>query len=167
MKHVLIRWLAWRLFIIFEFLEVQYLLVCLIVFISDVALSSSVFYFLLLPNQFLQLKYMGTYMCSSKEVLVRFCPLSKVLSFSHHPRVHGYLSVSLHLDSRFYFLDFLTSLIFLLQFLKSVVNLHNFCNESMDSTDEFSFSQNKRPLPCPVLVATSFMCHSLHFMPHC
>ena len=99
--------------------------------------------------------------------IIRTQTVAKVLSLPHHPRVHGYLSVSLHFDSRFYFLDFLTSLIFLLQFLKSVVNLHNFCNESMDSTDEFSFSQNKRPLPCPVLVATSFMCHSLHFKPHC
>ena len=39
----------------------------------------------------------------------------------------------------FYFLHFVTSLIFL-QFLKFVVNLHTSPNESMDSTDEFSLS---------------------------
>ena len=45
----------------------------------------------------------------------------------------------------FYFLHFLTSLIFFLQFLNFVVNLHNSCNESMDSTDEFSLSTNYEP----------------------
>ena len=45
----------------------------------------------------------------------------------------------------FYFLHFLTSLIFFLQFLKFVVNLHTPPNESMDSTDEFSLSTGYEP----------------------
>ena len=48
--------------------------------------------------------------------------------------------VLLDLTLPFYFLHFLTSLIFFLQFLKFVVNLHSPPNESMDSTDEFSLS---------------------------
>ena len=46
----------------------------------------------------------------------------------------------LDLTLPFYFLHFLTSLIFFLQFLKFEVNLHTPPNESMDSTDEFSLS---------------------------
>ena len=51
----------------------------------------------------------------------------------------------LDLTLPFYFLHFLTSLIFFLQFLKFVVNLHTPPNESMDSTDEFSLSTGYEP----------------------
>ena len=44
-----------------------------------------------------------------------------------------------------YFLHFLTSLIFFLQSLKFVVNLHTPQNESMDSTEEFSLSTGYEP----------------------
>ena len=57
------------------------------------------------------------------------------------PRVHGPSWVFLlDLILPFYFLHFLTSLIFFLQFLKFMVNLHTPPNESMDSSDEFSLS---------------------------
>ena len=39
-----------------------------------------------------------------------------------------------------HFLLYLPLLFLFLNYLKSVVNLHNSCNESMDSTDEFSLS---------------------------
>ena len=50
---------------------------------------------------------------------------------------------SLHLDSPFLLLA-LPCVLFL-NYLKSVVNLHNSCNESMDSTDEFSLSTGYEP----------------------
>ena len=53
--------------------------------------------------------------------------------------------VLLDLTLPFYFLHFLTSLIFFLQFLKFVVNLHTPPNESMESTDEFSLSTGYEP----------------------
>ena len=57
---------------------------------------------------------------------------------SFHPiSIHGHLSVSPRFDSP-YFLHFVTSLIFFLQFLKFVVNLHTPPNRCMDSTAEFS-----------------------------
>ena len=49
------------------------------------------------------------------------------------------------LNLPFYFLHFFTSLFFLLQFLKFVVNLHTPPNVSMDSTDEFSLSTGYEP----------------------
>ena len=52
---------------------------------------------------------------------------------------------SLHLDSPFYFLLYLPHLFLFLNYLKSVVNLHTSCNESMDSTDEFSLSTGYEP----------------------
>ena len=53
--------------------------------------------------------------------------------------------VLLDLTLPFYFLHFFTSLIFFLQILKFVVNLHTPPNESMDSTDEFSLSTGYEP----------------------
>ena len=53
--------------------------------------------------------------------------------------------VLLDLTLPFYFLHFLTSLIFFLQFLKFVVNLHTPPNEGMDSTDEISVSTGYEP----------------------
>ena len=53
-----------------------------------------------------------------------------------HPRVCGLFTLILP----FYFLLYLPSLFLFLNYLKSVVNLRNSCNESMDSTDEFSLS---------------------------
>ena len=44
-----------------------------------------------------------------------------------------------------YFLLNLPPLFLFLNYLKSVVNLHNSCNESMDSTDEFSLSTGDEP----------------------
>ena len=40
----------------------------------------------------------------------------------------------------FYFLLYLPPLFLFLNYVKSMVNLHNSCNESVDSTDEFSLS---------------------------
>ena len=45
----------------------------------------------------------------------------------------------------FYFLLYLPLLFLFLRYLKCVVNLHNSCNESMDSTDEFSLSTGYEP----------------------
>ena len=58
------------------------------------------------------------------------------LKFDGHPRACGLFTLIL----LFYFLLYLPPLFLFLNYLKSVVNLHNFCNESMDSTDEFSLS---------------------------
>ena len=54
----------------------------------------------------------------------------QVLSLSHHPNGHGHPSVALF---------------FFLQYLKFVDNLCTAPNESMDSTDEFSFSTGYEP----------------------
>ena len=54
------------------------------------------------------------------------------------------MSGSPHLDSP-YFLHYLTHLIFFLQSLKFVENLHTPPNERMDSTDEFSLSTGYEP----------------------
>ena len=70
---------------------------------------------------------------------------SKCLRHSPHLHVHGHLCVLFTLTLPFYFLHFLTSLTFFLQFQKHVVNLHNSANESMDSTDEFSLSTGYEP----------------------
>ena len=69
----------------------------------------------------------------------------KCLRHSPHLHVHCHLCVLFTLILPFYFLHFLTSLIFFLQFLKFVVNLHTPPNESMDSTDEFSLSTGYEP----------------------
>ena len=53
-----------------------------------------------------------------------------------HPRACGLFTLILP----FCFLLYLPPLFLFLNYLKSVVNLHNSCNESMDSTDEFSLS---------------------------
>ena len=60
-------------------------------------------------------------------------------SLSHlhgHPRVCGLFPLIL----LFCFLLYLPHLFLFLNYLKSVVNLHNSCNESVDSTDEFNLS---------------------------
>ena len=67
------------------------------------------------------------------------------MSHSLHPHGQIHVRLSSPLILPFYFLHFLTSLIFFLQFLKFAVNLRNSCNESMDSTDEFSLSTNYEP----------------------
>ena len=53
-----------------------------------------------------------------------------------HPRVCGLFTLILP----FYFLLYLPPLFLFLNYMKSVVNLRNSCNESVDSTDEFSLS---------------------------
>ena len=62
------------------------------------------------------------------------------LSLSCHLHVHGHPCGLFTLILPFYFLLHLPPLFLFLNYLKSVVNLHNSCNESMDSTDEFSLS---------------------------
>ena len=59
--------------------------------------------------------------------------------------MHGHLCVLFTLILPFYFLLYLPSLFFFLLYLKSVVNLHNSTNESMDSTEEFSLSTGYEP----------------------
>ena len=67
------------------------------------------------------------------------------LSLSCHVHVHGHPCGLFTMILPFYFLLYLPLLFFFLQFLKFVVNLHNSCNESMDSTDEFSLSTGYEP----------------------
>ena len=62
------------------------------------------------------------------------------LSLSCHLHVHGHPCGLFTLILPFYFLLYLPPLFLFLNYLKSVVNLHNSCNESMDCTDEFSLS---------------------------
>ena len=64
---------------------------------------------------------------------------------SHHLHVHGHLCILFTLIFPFYFLLYLPPLFLFLIYLKSVVNLHNSCNESMDSTDGFSLSTGYEP----------------------
>ena len=71
--------------------------------------------------------------CGSRLKLKKFAP------FTSSPCAWSSVR-SLHLDSPFYFLLYLPPLFLFLKYLKSVVNLHNSANESMDSTDEFSLS---------------------------
>ena len=71
---------------------------------------------------------------------------SSMFAPSRHLHVHGHPCVLFTLILPFYFLLYLPLLLFLfLNYLKSVVNLHNSCNESMDSTDEFSLSTGYEP----------------------
>ena len=58
-----------------------------------------------------------------------------------HPRACGLFTLILP----FYFLLYLLPLFLFLNYLKSVVNLHHSCNESMDSTDEFSRTTGYEP----------------------
>ena len=64
---------------------------------------------------------------------------------SPHPHVHGHLCVLLTLTLPFYFLLYHPPLFFFLLNLKSVVNLHNSANESMDSTNEPFLSTGYEP----------------------
>ena len=64
---------------------------------------------------------------------------------SHHPHGHPRVCGLFILILLFYFLLYLPHLFLILNYLKSVVNLHNSCNESMDSTDEFSLSTGYEP----------------------
>ena len=67
------------------------------------------------------------------------------LRHSHHLHVHGHPCGLFILICPFYFLLYLSPLFLFVKYLKSVVNLHNSCNESMDSTDKFSFSTGFEP----------------------
>ena len=58
-----------------------------------------------------------------------------------HPCVCGLFTLILP----FYFLFYLPPLFLFLNYMKSVVNLHNSCNESVDSTDEVSLSTGYEP----------------------
>ena len=58
-----------------------------------------------------------------------------------HPRVRGLFTLILSV----YFLLCFPPLFLFFNYLKSVVNLHNSCNESMDSADEFSLSTGYEP----------------------
>ena len=71
--------------------------------------------------------------------------LGSSLSFSCHFHVHGHPCGLFTLILPFYFLLHLPHLFLFLNYLKSVVNLHNSCNESMDSTDEVSLSTGYEP----------------------
>ena len=62
---------------------------------------------------------------------------SSCLSPSLHLHVHGHLCVLFDLTLLFYFLLYLPPLFLFLTYMKSMVNLHNSCNEGVDSTDEF------------------------------
>ena len=73
------------------------------------------------------------------------------LSLSCHLHVHGHPCVLFTLVFPFYFLLYLPLLFLFLNYLKSVVNLHNSCNESMDSTDEFSLSTEWDCFKTPIL----------------
>ena len=70
---------------------------------------------------------------------------SKSLRHSPHPHVHGHPCGLFSLILPFYFLLNLPPLFLFVKNLKSVVNLHNSCNESMDSTYEFSLSTGYEP----------------------
>ena len=67
------------------------------------------------------------------------------LRHSPHPHVHGHPCGLFTLILLFYFLLYLPHFFLFLNYLKSVVNLHNSCDESMDSTDEFSLSTGYEP----------------------
>ena len=72
--------------------------------------------------------------------------LKKFAPFTSSPSPYAWSSVrSLHLESPFLFPAFSSAIFLFLKYLKSVVNLHNSANESMDSTDEFSFSTGYEP----------------------
>ena len=58
-----------------------------------------------------------------------------------HPRVCGLFTLILP----FYFLLYLPLLFLFLNYLKSVVSLHNSCNESVGSAGEFSFPTGYEP----------------------
>ena len=58
-----------------------------------------------------------------------------------HPRVCGLFTLILP----FYFLLYPPPFFLFLAYMKFVVNLHNSCNESADSTDEFSLSTGYEP----------------------
>ena len=73
---------------------------------------------------------------------------------SPQPHVDGHLCVLFTLILPFYFLLYLPPLIFFFLYLKSVVNLHNSANESMDSTDEFSLSTLARGHPLRTWIMT-------------
>ena len=77
------------------------------------------------------------------------------LSLSCHLHGHPRACVLFTLILPFYFLLYLPLLFLFLNYQKSVVNLHNSCNESMDSTDEFSLSTNTK-VDLSIIVSTSF-----------
>ena len=68
-----------------------------------------------------------------------------ILSLSCHLHGHPHACGLYTLILPFYFLLYLPPLSLFLNYLKSVINLHNSCNESMDSTDEFSLSTSFEP----------------------
>ena len=71
-------------------------------------------------------------------------------ALSHHLHVHGHPCVCglFTLILLFYFLLYLPHLFLFLNERKSVVNLHNSCNESVDATDDFLLSTvSGRPQP--------------------
>ena len=72
---------------------------------------------------------------------------SSLTSLRHSSHLHNHVHVCglFTLILPFYFLLYLPPLFLFLKYLKSVVNLHNSCNESMDSTDEFSLSTGYEP----------------------
>ena len=71
--------------------------------------------------------------------------LGSSLSLSCHLHVHGHPCGLFILILPCYFLLYLPPLFLFLNYMKSVVNLHNSCNESVDSTDEFSLSTGYEP----------------------
>ena len=66
--------------------------------------------------------------------------LGSSLSLSYHLHGHRCVCSLFTMILPFNFLLYLPPLFLFLNYVKSVVNLHNSCNESMDSTDEFSLS---------------------------
>ena len=71
--------------------------------------------------------------------------LGSSLSLSCHLHGHPCVCGLFTLILPFYFLLCLPPLFLFLNNMKSVVNLHNFCNESVDSADEFSLSTGYEP----------------------
>ena len=71
--------------------------------------------------------------------------LGSSLNLSCHLHGHPCACGLFTLILPFYFLLYLPPLFLFINYMKSVINLHNSCNESVDSTDEFSLSTGYEP----------------------
>ena len=84
------------------------------------------------------------YSLSQRSLVLIFTHMHFGSSLGHlhgHPCVCGLFDLILP----FYFLLYFPLLFLFLNYMKSVVNLHNSCIESVDSTDEFYFSTGCEP----------------------
>ena len=71
--------------------------------------------------------------------------LGSSMSLSCHLHVHGHLCGLFTLIFPFYFLLYLPHHFLFLNYMKSVVNLHNSCNEGVDSSDDLLLSTGYEP----------------------